>query len=668
VGVLKALEEAGVRPDCIAGTSMGALIGALYASGHSAERIEALVGSPDWQRLQSGRPERALVPLARRDGQRPVVRVGFDFWRLRLPAAAEPDYRLRRLLFSLLGAPALDAGRDFDRLPIPFRAVAADLATGERVVLESGSLEAAVRASVAAPGALEPVLLGGRWLVDGGITDNMPVDVAREMGADVVVAVDVRSPPVELKPEGDVRHVAAQLFDVLMRHRNDAYAREADLLVRPALDGLANTAYGQHERAVREGLLAARQGMDAIRRLTGTSGEPPAPHAGSNGGPPPAPPRVAAVSVEGTSRVKESLVRTVFALESGGPFDLDRALRGLDAVWATRLFRSLWLDVVPLGEDVKVVVHVREEERRTIALGLSFDETDKAAATVSVRHGNLFGRGETAEMQAQASEARSTLRLSLAVDGIFGAPLGCFVQGLASEWRPRPFQDGQALARIEFDRVGVAGGAQTHLGPSRLLRVGFERAHVAIGAPALGERGSTEVATLGARLAWDTLDEPAWPRHGVAVSLAYDRSLTSLGATHRYWRARAEGLLARRLGRAGTLQLQAFGFTSGGALPLHEQPQIGGPGLVPGLDRDALWGPHAAAAGLTHLLRLKGRLHLVTRVGAGNAWTTREAATFASLHRGVALGFQHPSPVGPLTVEWGRANGRGRVFVTLGYR
>jgi NTE family protein len=665
VGVLKALEEAGVRPDCIAGTSMGALIGALYASGHSAARIEELVRSVDWQRIYSGRPERPLVPLARRDEPRPLVRLGFDLWRLRLPGAAEPDYRLRRLLFSLLAGPALEADRNFDRLPIPFRAVAADLATGEPVVLERGSLEAAVRASVAAPVALEPVQLEGRWLVDGGIADNMPVRVGYDMGADVVLAVDVRSPPVPAKTPDDVREVATQLFDVLIRHRNAAFARTPEVVVRPPLEGFTNGDYEQHERALREGRLAAEQQMPAIRRLAGQDGAAPPPPV------PAAPVRpVAAVSVEGAGAVDETLVRAIFALEAGQPFDLARALRGLDAVWASRLFRALWLDLVPRGDEVEVVVHVREAERRTVALGLSFDETDKANAAVSLRYANLFGRGETAELLARASEAQTELRLSLAVDGVFGAPLGYFLQGFASEWRPRVFSGGVSLPRAEYDRVGAAAGVQTHLGPSRLLRASFERAHVTAAghAAAALAAGTTEVATLGARVAWDTVDDPSWPARGAALSLAYDRSITALGATFPYWRLRGEAEATHTLGRAGTLQLRGFGFTSAGALPVHEQPQIGGPALIPGLPRDALWAPHAAAAGLTHRLPLAGRLHLLTRVGTGGAWPSREAASFSSLRRGFSLGVQHPSPLGPLTLEWGRAEGRWRTYVALGYR
>src|SRR5437899_564206 len=151
IGVLEAFEEGGVGVDCVAGTSMGAAVGALYASGYAPAEIERIVESIDWRQVFSRRRERSLVPLSRRLDVPPVLRAGLQGWRLRLPSSTESDYRLDRLLFRLLAGPGLRAGGDFDRLPIPFRAVATDLGEGERVVLARGSLARAVRASLSTP-------------------------------------------------------------------------------------------------------------------------------------------------------------------------------------------------------------------------------------------------------------------------------------------------------------------------------------------------------------------------------------------------------------------------------------------------------------------------------------------------------------------------------------
>lgn len=674
VGVLKALEEQGVRPDCIAGTSMGALVGALYAGGYSAGRIEQIVRSVDWQRIYSGQAERSLVPVARRvEEVRPLVRLGFEFWRLQLPRAADPDYRLRRFLVALLTAPALEAGRDFDRLPIPFRAVAADLATGERVVLGSGSLEAAVRASVSAPVALEPVREAGRWLVDGGVADNMPVGVARDMGADVVIAVDVRSPPARPTDESDAVDVAGVLADALIRRRNEDFRVEADVVVEPALEGLLNTDYPAFERAIAAGYEAAKGQAAAIARAS-VRHPVPAPAAASNGDPPPAAAALTArivtgVRVEGEAAARESLVRQAFGVRVGEPFDLQGALRGLDALWATQLFRSIWLDVLPATSGVEAVVHVREAEKRTMEAAASFNETDKAEGVAILRDGNLFGHGETLELMGRASDARSALRVTFAADGLLGSPLGYFVRASVSEWRPRPFLDEVPLARAEFDRASLAGGLQTHPVASLLLRAGFERAHVGTSRhEAAGLlAGDVELATVGGLAVWDTLDDRWNATRGGMLSLQLDHGVRALGGELSYWRAVAAARGAVTLGRAGTLQLDALGFTSAEGIPLHEQVQFGGPVLIPGFARDALWGPHGGALAVSQRVSVAGGLQVIARAGVGGVWARRSDITPGSAARGFGVGVRHSSPVGPLALEWGRAGGRSRVYVSIGH-
>ncbi|PYQ25224.1 MAG: hypothetical protein DMF81_02875, partial [Acidobacteria bacterium] len=158
IGVLEALEERGARIDCIAGASMGAAIGALYASGYAPVELERIVESIDWRQVFSHRRERTLVPLSRRlDEVPPVLKIGIEEGRFRLPSSTGSDYRLDRLLFRLLAGPGLRSGDDFDRLPIPFRLVATDLGSGSRVVLSHGGLARTVRASLSTPASLPPV-------------------------------------------------------------------------------------------------------------------------------------------------------------------------------------------------------------------------------------------------------------------------------------------------------------------------------------------------------------------------------------------------------------------------------------------------------------------------------------------------------------------------------
>ena len=193
IGVLKALEEQGVMIDAIAGTSMGAVVGGLYAAGYSVSELEQLATELDWQQALSDAPPRADIPFRRKQDDRDFLvkqKLSFrDDGSLGLPLGLLQGQNLALLLEKLFARAG--AVEDFDQLPIPFRAVAADIATGETVVFADGHLALAVRASMSIPAVLTPVEVEGRLLVDGGISNNIPVDIAREMGVDRVIVVDI---------------------------------------------------------------------------------------------------------------------------------------------------------------------------------------------------------------------------------------------------------------------------------------------------------------------------------------------------------------------------------------------------------------------------------------------------------------------------------------------
>src|SRR5690554_605230 len=186
IGVLKALEEQGVAIDAIAGTSMGAVVGGLYAAGYSIAELEQLATELDWQQALSDAPPREDIPFRRKQDDRDfLVRQKLSFrddGSLGLPLGVIQGQNLALLLERLL-VHASDT-RDFDHLPIRFRAVATDIANDEKVVFRSGHLPQAIRASMSIPAVFAPVEIKGRLLVDGGMVDNIPMDVARDMGVD----------------------------------------------------------------------------------------------------------------------------------------------------------------------------------------------------------------------------------------------------------------------------------------------------------------------------------------------------------------------------------------------------------------------------------------------------------------------------------------------------
>src|ERR1700719_863986 len=262
IGVLKILEQMRVPIDAIAGTSMGAVVGGLYASGLSARDIEKIMTSVNWQDAFRDRPPREDLTLRRKqEDQSFLVRfpLGVHAGRVLLPRGLIQGQGLTQMLRRL----TLPVARisDFDRLPTPFRAVATDLERGDTVGMGSGDLTSAMRASLSAPGVFAPVEREGHLLVDGGIADNVPVDIARAMGVDVVIAVDVGFPLLARRQLSSAPAISSQILAILIGRNSQAQLATLtaqDILIQPALGDASSFDFGIVARVIGVGEAAAR--------------------------------------------------------------------------------------------------------------------------------------------------------------------------------------------------------------------------------------------------------------------------------------------------------------------------------------------------------------------------------------------------------------------------
>ncbi|MGE5484464.1 MAG: patatin-like phospholipase family protein [Ignavibacteriales bacterium] len=231
VGVLQAIEELGIEIECIAGTSSGAIVGAMYAAGIPLQEIVQIAAHAKWRDL-------AEISV-RRDGL-----IG--------------TRKLAAYLDSVIG------GKTFDDLRIRFKAVATDICTGQEVVISSGPVCDAVRASCAIPGIFVPVRLGGRMLVDGGLCNNVPASVAREMGASYVVAVDLNALAMGTPPPRNVFQIILHAHDIMQRANVEKEAKQADLLIQPDLSGLSLIDFNSAREFMDKGAAAARAALQSL--------------------------------------------------------------------------------------------------------------------------------------------------------------------------------------------------------------------------------------------------------------------------------------------------------------------------------------------------------------------------------------------------------------------
>ncbi|MGB5443950.1 MAG: patatin-like phospholipase family protein [Psychromonas sp.] len=272
IGILKVLERNHVPIDFIAGTSVGAYVGGLYALGYDAQEIEEMMFNVDWDKGFSDfipRQNLHYEDKQLRDEYNINLRVGYSDAKIKMPSGLLLGQSVFQLL--KLSAGAVGQFAHFDNLPIPYRAVATDMATAEAVVLNSGSLVDAMKASSTVPGVVYPTIIDDRLLVDGGIVNNMPVDVAKLMGADIVIAVDIGSPLLDKKDINLTVDVLDQLSNILTINtttRQIDLLDEKDLIIRPEIDQLGTADFSMMSTALALGEKSALENIDKIQALS----------------------------------------------------------------------------------------------------------------------------------------------------------------------------------------------------------------------------------------------------------------------------------------------------------------------------------------------------------------------------------------------------------------
>ncbi|WP_373433356.1 patatin-like phospholipase family protein [Vibrio anguillarum] len=272
IGVLKALEEMRIPVDFITGTSMGAYVGGLYASGMSADEIESLIYSVDWNegyRDRVNRSQRRVRDKEYEDRYQLTTDLGLRWGEIRAPRGVVQGQNMLRILRETSGN--LSEFQSFDQLPIPYRAVATDIIALEEVVLDRGYLVDAMMASMSVPGALPPYEVDGRWLVDGGVTNNMPVDVARALGADIVIAIDISTDYKNQEAFTTFLTVADQLSNYLVQRSTQKQARllnEQDVFLRPDVGSMETTEFDKMPTAYEKGYEIAMANQSVLTSLS----------------------------------------------------------------------------------------------------------------------------------------------------------------------------------------------------------------------------------------------------------------------------------------------------------------------------------------------------------------------------------------------------------------
>ena len=682
VGVLKVLQELRVPVDYVAGTSMGSIVGGLYATGMPPGEMERILETTDWEDLLDDRPSRDRLSYRRKqddvlnwfDLEMGLTKKGIAF-----PSGLIAGQKLGFLLKSLtLGTVGTER---FDDLPIPFRCVATDIATGEKVVLADGSLAEAIRASMSIPGVFSPVPRGARLLVDGGLVENLPAAEVREMGADVVIAVDVSSgkfDPERLKSFGGVLSRMTSL--PIARNVSESVPR-ASVVLAPVVGDIPSMAFSRARELVARGEAAARALAEVLSALSVTEEEYRAFRERVRGRRPERPVVDAIQTV--SAGVDPRQVTARLETRAGRPLDVAVLRRDLDRIYEMGIFETVEFRLVrDEGRNVLIIdARPKTWGPTFLRVGSGLEANFDGDATLALR-----GTVHAMQLNALGGEAKATVELGSApgVHVEYYQPLdfrGRFFAGAEVSYLRTLGRVSTPEGLVGEGRVTLLQGsvdAGLSLGSWGQLRAGAFRA-TGTGKPLVTNLPLEEVdIALGGVFAFaglDTLDDLSFPRRGTIASVQVEAFRTALGSESSFNMLRLRGTHAVRLARRSTLLLTGgWEDTMGSHPPFYLLFGLSDFTRMAALSREDAVGERAAYAATTLQHRVAS---LPTRIGrgvyvggtfeTGRVWARREETGFDGVRPAGGVFVGADTVLGPIYAGVGVGyGGNSSLYVFLG--
>lgn len=672
VGVIRALERLGVRVDVVAGTSMGSVVGGLYAMGLPVDSVESIIRAADWSALVGDDVSRDHRPLdQRRLDERGILSVPLENLRVSLPSGAIVGSNVIRLLEYVTWEAA--TVRSFGALPRPFVALATDLETGEPVPLRDGVLSEAMRASSGIPAVVEPLELGGRLLVDGALGRNLPAVDARDLGADFVVCSDVSEPLESAADIASLLDVFSQVTALGMLAATNEQRELCDVLIRPDVNGISPFSFAEVSDWMTRGDSAVAQHEGRLRALAAeepSRGVPTRPDdfLGDSV-------RVAAIVIQGTDEPDVTrLVRDELNLEVGDYVDRTGMRSRLGDLDATGLFRLVRyrLDRPGTGPGANLVVTVEERARDRLRVGLRYDDEYRAALLFSATLHNHLLYGSVTRFDLRVGEETrfgATLTRRRGVTGKLGV-------GLSAHWSQGELELPPALGGregLELATAVLSFGLAATRGTALTLEATAERTAYPENVPDIALISGSAV------LDHETLDRIDFPRSGADVRGRVEVGVTDVLDGGRFTSAVVDARYYLPLHGRLTADLGAWvGYQHGDDLPLHRRFYLGGAhasavfgqvhGLFQGLGEQEHSGSAAQVARLGLRWQVTGSGYLRAGVDVGgvrDAWHFPIEVPMT----GWALTAGAATVVGPVELElskvWGERHD-ARLSVSVG--
>jgi len=677
LGVLQVLEEMRIPVDVVTGTSMGSIVGGLYAAGLSPDEVSQVIQSVDWVNVFVDKPDRQDLSFRRKQDDRNFLtnlRLGFKDWSVFIPAGVVEGQKLDFLLRSM----TLDQNglAQIEDLPLPFRAVATDITNGQQVIFDHGPLAVAQRASMSVPAAFSPVILeDGRVLVDGYVANNLPIDVVQKLGAENVIAVDISTPvskPEELQSAVGINAQVGTFPVQQQQAAQIARLKKTDVLLQPDLGDLSAASFTRMAEAVEIGRQNALANKDKLARFSVSQAEYEAWKARQRRKPVQMP-VIDAVRIVNESPVSDRVIRARIETPTGEPLDLDVLSEDLGRLFGLDAFERVRFDLRRESEGMVLVIetYARERGRHYVRFGLNLetDIGDEAVYNIGANHvwfpinswdGELRTEAQLGDTTKIGTEWYQPIEPR---EWLFVMPFANYQLGDADVWindeHVARYTTEQTLSGIHVG-LNISNSVQLR-GGIGYMNLEFRRR---TGDPDVFGREKISGGVYGATVEYDTLDDVRFPNDGSYARVDGLFFRKELGFAESFERVSAGGSTFRTW-RKNTIGLALKYETSIDIGPrLEAAHSLGGFLNHSGFDRNSLTGKHTGLARVMTYRRIASPAvfawEFPVYVGAlyeiGNAWDDRDEMDNDLLSSaGPFVGVD--TPLGPLYLSYAYGEG-----------
>lgn len=699
IGALKVIEEAGIRIDYIAGTSMGAIIGGLYASGYKANAIDSIFRAVDFDRLiQDNLPRSAKTFYEKEDAERYAVTLPFDNFKLSFPRALSKGQNTYNLLSQILGH--VDTIQNFEDLPIPFFCVATDVENGEQVILDSGYLPEALSASGALPSLFSPVLLDGRVLIDGGVINNYPVDELKAKGVDVIIGVDVQDRLRDRESLQTAPEILIQINNYRTIRAMEDKKKRTDVYIRPDIDDFSVVSFDQGAKIVEKGKTKAFENYEELKEI----GLKQRPLSRKRNAPPKPKDSISldAVTISGNENYTRAYVLGKLKLDPPQKISFRDFNSGLNNLAATENFERINYKLTPIPDGQVLQLNLRESSStQSIRLGVHYDDLYRSAALVNFTKKRLLFKNDIATLDFIIGD-NVRYNFNYYIDkgyywsvGIRSA-FNTFNKGVDARFIENVSAlDFGGVNRVTLDYQDMTNQLflQTLFLKEFSLDLGIQHKYLdietetVVGAMTPGEGfifEKSHLAGVYAQLRYDSLDDRYFPSSGLYFDGDFDLYLFSSDFNENFTEfsiAKARFKYAKAITSNFTLVGEiAGGFKVGGAETQSLDFFLGGYGnqrlnnLIPfyGYDYISFGGDGFVKAALTADIEIFKKNHLsfaANFANAGNDLFSSKNWLPPPSFTGYALGYGIESFLGPLEIKYSYSPEvkSSEWFVSLGF-